>query len=253
MAIPEDLDGLVERAEAIGRAIYVLDSASAVGTDALLDEVPDPEQAGLAGYLTVADTGSDGRPTGSFRVYFFTDEERPRVSYTVSVSGAAVEDAHVRKNESPEAPSEAVALLIRARQTALGALKQPVQPINPVVVPGRAIGEQGFLVYLLAGTKRPNVAVLGRHYRVVVSPDGGSVKRFEPLSKGILELALESPDMPKGAKVHGLLVTHLVTDYPLETHVFVSLLYGKPLFVGTARGLWKVERGRISFYGPHGP
>ncbi|MDX2050939.1 MAG: hypothetical protein SFV15_01020 [Polyangiaceae bacterium] len=42
------------------------------------------------------------------------------------------------------------------------------------------------------------------------------------------------------------MVTQVVTDFPLETHVFTSLLTKKLLYVGTRRGIWRVDGERIS-------
>ena len=119
-----------------------------------------------------------------------------------------------------------------------------MQPINPVVLPGQAIGDEGVLVYLLAGTTRPRVHVLGKHYRALVSADGRSVTRFEPLPKAVIEMELEPGDTPLQIDV-----SHILHDYPLETHVFASLLYRLPVTVLTARGLWIVDGRRIFFLG----
>lgn len=55
---------------------------------------------------------------------------------------------------------------------------------------------------------------------------------------------------PGGGETEALIVTHLVTEYPLETHVFASLSAGLPVYVGTSRGNWLVEGDKISFLGP---
>ena len=42
-------------------------------------------------------------------------------------------------------------------------------------------------------------------------------------------------------------VSHVVTDYPLETHVFVSLLHkNAPIYVATRRGTWLVIGDKIT-------
>jgi hypothetical protein len=150
----------------------------------------------------------------------------------------------------PAPPSPEIATLIRARQTAIAMLRNPTQPINPVVLPARTIGEDGILVYLIAGTKRPDVAVLGLHHRVLVSSDGETVLRFEALSKGPNEVSLASPGLPPGAKLVELATSRSVTNYPLETHVFASLLYKLPLSLVTPIGLWRVDGQHITYEGP---
>jgi len=111
--------------------------------------------------------------------------------------------------------------------------------MNPVVLPAGVIGEEGVLVELLAGTEKADTVVLGKHYRVIVTSDGRRVKRIMPLSRGILELA-------KDTSAVALTVSHIVTDYPLETHVFSSMLNHVPIYVGTERGVWLVKGDSIS-------
>ena len=122
------------------------------------------------------------------------------------------------------------------------------QPVNPVLMPASAFGEQGILVYLLAGTTKPDVAVFGRHFRAVVRGDGAAITSMTPLSNSALEIPTRAPD---GATPEALVVTHVVTDYPLETHVFTSLLVRMPVYVGTRGGTWRVDGDRIAFLGPH--
>jgi hypothetical protein len=91
----------------------------------------------------------------------------------------------------PRPASPAMQELIRARQTAIDALPERPQLINPVILPG----EKGdLLVYLMAGTTRPGLAVFGKHHRVHVSRDGRTLIKLEPLSKSILELPLAPPE-----------------------------------------------------------
>jgi hypothetical protein len=83
---------------------------------------------------------------------------------------------------------------------------------------------------------------------VTVSGDG-KVREVRPLSKSILELSTKAPD---GGKPEALVVSHIVTDYPLETHVFASLSANLPVYVATDRGDWLVDGDKISFLGPRG-
>ena len=95
------------------------------------------------------------------------------------------------------------------------------------------------LVELLAGTNKPDTVVLGKHYRVIVTQDGRRVESITPLSKAILEF----PKHPNGLSLY---VTHIVTDYPLETHVFASMLNDVPIYVETERGVWLVDGDSIT-------
>ena len=158
------------------------------------------------------------------------------------VEGAPPQGSPSSAQESPT-PSDLVEQVVRS--SAIGR-----QPLNPVLLPGEMIGERGILVYLLAGTTKPNVAVLGRHFRVLTSDDGARLVRFTPLSKVALELPTRAP---AGTSAAALAVSHLVTDFPLETHVFASLLNKLPIYVVTRRGYWCVDGDRIRFLGDHPP
>jgi hypothetical protein len=242
--IPADLAQDVERSGAIGRLLYVFDKVAAIGTDALLAEVPDLQRRGVAGYIPMQEMGDDGAPTSSFLVSFFTTDVPPRIAYTIRVTPNA-KPIVTHFTPPKEAPS-AFAVLARARQLAIGSAPSSGQPLNPVLVPAQAIGETGVLVYLLAGTDEPDVVVLGRHTRVRVSEDGTRVLAVTPLTNSVMEMSTRSPD---GGSVAAITVTHTTTDYPLETHVFASLLHRLPIYVLTARGVWRVQGDAIAFLG----
>ena len=72
LPIPEDLRVEIRKAEAIGGELYLLDKVSAIGTDVLVDRVPDYRQKNLGGYLTLREAGNDLRPKDSYMVSFFT-------------------------------------------------------------------------------------------------------------------------------------------------------------------------------------
>jgi len=242
LPIPEDLRAQVHLAEELGVTLYFLDKASAIGTDALRQNVASIEKLGLSGYLTFREADDSGQPANSWREFFLKGEANPVVAYTVRVPLKLGATYSFEEHNPPVPASEGLRTFFTARQTAIKALTPVVQPINPVVLPGAVIGEDGILVYLLAGETRKGVAVLGRHYRVLVSRDGTTVKKFEPLSKSIIEIPYSS----EGKTTAGLVVSHIVTDWPLETHVFASLLYKLPVYVATSRGNWNVEEGKIS-------
>jgi hypothetical protein len=238
----------VERAERAGRMIYDHDQAAATGTDVLLENIKPRDQERLGGFLALLDAGTGSVQRSSFTVFFVGQGDDPRVLYRVRVPAKAGGKSTFERVDPPAPPPLIASVLIRARQTAIARMPAVKQTMNPVVIPADSVtGEDGFLVYFLAGTKQPNVAVFGKHYRVLVSADGRTVKRFEPLSKGALEMRLLGPRPGKQAEF--LIVTHDVTDAPLETHVFVSLLHRVSVFVLTRRGTWRVDGARITFLG----
>ena len=239
--MPEDLRDSIQRAADLGRQLYALDTVAAIGTDVMLANVKDPVALGLVGYLPIRDGDDDGAPIDSFSVIFFTGDDPPRIALEVGVAPGRTPE--LRSFDPPKDMSEGVAMLARARRLALEALPERAQPLNPLVVPAEGIGETGILVYLLAGTQQPNVVVLGKHYRVRLSEDAASVQAMEPLSKSVIELPTVSPE---GTAVESLFVTHIVSDFPLETHVLASLQAKLPIYVATKRGLWRVAGAEIS-------
>lgn len=102
----------------------------------------------------------------------------------------------------------------------------------------------GWLVYWLAATAQAGVIPVGGHYRFTVSADGTTVERADRLSLSCL--AIDRRSVPAGAETAAVFVTHLVSDTPVETHVFLSLLHDVPFAVGTAPDtIWFVDGGKI--------
>jgi hypothetical protein len=249
--MPEDLRDEVKRASALGVQMYLQDAASWIGTDVLASHVPDIGASGVRGWITAREAGADMRPSDRWLVTFYNDEEPPKISFRIHVPESMKQaEATFEKVDPPQTPPKGMDTLIRARQTAMRALGQPRTPINTVILPAEAIGKKGVLVYLLAATTKPRMVVLGKHHRVVVSPDGSTVVEMTPLSKTDVVIPLDNPDAPPGAKAGGIFVTHIVTDAPLETHVFASLSHKRiPIYVVTSRGLFRVVGDRIEYMG----
>jgi hypothetical protein len=233
----------IAKASAIGSQLYVLDKVAAIGTDVLLANVKDVEGQGLAGYLPLREGDDEGRPKDSFLVSFFTSEMPPRIAYEIRIAPDTAPEFRAHTPPKPAVPG--FATLVQARQVAIAAMPSSGQPINPLVLPGE--GNDEVLVYLLAGTKTPHVAVFGRHFRALVPVGGTRVTYMMPLSNTALEVPTRGP---KGEIPEALMVSHLVTDFPLETHVFTSLLVGMPVYVGTMRGSWRVDGNKITYLGP---
>jgi hypothetical protein len=246
--IPADFKVHLSDAEEIGRALYENDQISALGTDVLLARLGSVGGKGLGGYLTVRE-GTEAGPLESWLVEFFTRDEEPRIRYRVRIARGKQPELETVDPPAPASAGEAV--LIRARRTALAHLERidrPRQPINPVILPGEVLREKGILVYLLAGTTRRGVAVMGKHHRVLLSSDGSQVLRFEPLTKSVMEI--EYGDLKPGEAPAAIMVSHIVTEWPLETHVFTSLLHKQPVYVACSGRLWKVDGAKITLLPP---
>jgi hypothetical protein len=104
----------------------------------------------------------------------------------------------------------------------------------------------GFLVYFLHATNVAGEVPVGGHYRISVSGDGAAVTQVDRLSVTCLTVRKDS-NIPKGGKIVAAVVSHLVSDTPIETHVFLSLQEHMPFAVVTGnQRFWVVEEGRIS-------
>ncbi len=221
-----------------------------MGTDELMKHVPDPRKAGLGGYIPVREADDTLQPKDSFMVTFFTSEEPPRIAYEIRIPLRLHSTPEFEGFDPPKDATQSFLTLVRARQAAIAALPPVSQPMNPVLLPGSANGEEGILVYMLAGTTKPNVAVFGRHFRVLMPDQGTTPTYVMPLSRSVLEMSTRGP---KGSRPEGLMVTHLVSDWPLETHVFVSLLSHLPVYVGTRVGVWRVSGDKIALISERPP
>jgi len=244
-SLPPEVLAHVREADTLGRALYDLDKASAIGTDVMLENIPKP--SGIGGWLTVSSADEKGYPTAGHTVLFMTREEPPRIACRVLVNPGAKPTFTL--NDPPAPASEGTLVLFRARQAALAAVPRNGQPLNTVVLPSQTPGDKRLLVYILAGTTRPGELVFGIHYRVLVADHGTRVVSVTPLSK--TALVIRDADLPPGAKPEAAFVTHIVTDWPLETHVLVSLMHrNRRILVGTRLGDWLVIGDKIDFIGP---
>lgn len=247
-SIPADLKYAVRRAESVGRALYLLDRVGAIASDELTRRVGDPARLALGGYLPIRLADEDGAAENRFAVLFFTNETLPRAQFEVQVAPGM--EAKFIRLEPPRDLSAAVLTLVAARQAAIQAKPETHQPVSPIVLPGAAMDQPGVLVYLLAGTQKENLAVLGQHFRVVVSQKDVTVSSVTPLSKSAIEIPTIAP---RGDRVSELFITDPVAEYPLETHVLASLQSGLPLVVSTRRGSWFIEDGKVAYWGQRRP
>ncbi len=91
------------------------------------------------------------------------------------------------------------------------------------------------IIYLIAQDPAEGHTVFGKHYKIIND-------KIIPSTKTCF---ITSP--PPDKKVAGAYVTHLLSDTPTEFHVFISLKTKEPVFIGTAKGMWKAENGTVEF------
>lgn len=221
--------------EAFGRAIYRQDIAAWLASDALAAKVPDLQAAGLKGWLVL----DDGKTA---TVRFLRDKGAGlEAGYDVVVDGKGagpVTEPADRKLTDDER------LMFSARQAAAAAQPGACRAgYNTAVV--KAPDGDGFVVWLLAPSPAAGAIPVGGHYRIHIAADGKTVKRIDALSASCL--LMEKPKPKAGQQAAMVFATHIVSPTPVESHVFLSLLYKLPIAVGTGPDqIWVVDQGRIS-------
>lgn len=239
-----DYESEIELAQSVGRMLYILDKASAIGTDVMIENVSNFREKNLGGYVTFREADEEGNPADSYLVSFYTNEEPPKIKYGIHVG---MNNKHkFIEHTPPIETTSSVRELIKARQAAIKAIPEITQPINPVILPSDIFEKKGHAIYLLAGTTEPDTAVFGKHYRAFVDPDNDYAVEIEPLSYSALLMPLH---MKNGEKPEALNVSQIMTNWPTEVHVFANLLYNIRIYVITKIGLWRVVDGKISYLG----
>jgi hypothetical protein len=222
--------------ERLGGAIYRQDRAAWLATDALMAKVPDLKGAGLRGWIVEGQGDAE-------KVRFLRDTGSGlEAGYDILVTGKGAQAVVEPADRSLTAEERAA---FAARQTAMKNLPGACRPgYNSVVI--RDVEGDGWLVWLLAPSPARDAIPFGGHYRFSISADGQTVNRIDALSASCLTMDAK-PKLPPGAKPAGLYVTHIVSPTPVETHVFLGLMYRTPIIVGTGKDvMWIVENGKIS-------
>ena len=79
---------------------------------------------------------------------------------------------------------------------------------------------------------------------MTISEDGTEIERIDRLFKSCM--VLDRRDALKEGVPAFMVGSHVVSNTPVETHVFVSLLHNLPLFIVTMDGeKWKIDKGKI--------
>jgi len=108
-----------------------------------------------------------------------------------------------------------------------------------VIPPG--ISTDRLAVYYIGAPQNGAEVMIGRHYRVIVSGDGKTAQSVTPSTK---DCSFVAPDVV-GQGVSGVLTSDPDIPAPTDIHVFLSLVTGQTLFVGTKAGYWRVKEGKI--------
>lgn len=201
----------------LGEQMYRLDQAAWHATDVMLASEGFTAE-GLVGWIVVPE-GDD------LRVRFGRGTLDALVpAYDIVVD----EDNRARMVETGPAFTPDELAMFRAVRAASAALPRACAARYNSIVMADVDGD-GWLVWLMASTTRPNVVVAGGHFRFTLSA-AGEVEQVDALSRGCLEVPIQAPE---GGRPVGIMLNHLVSDRPIETHVFLSLGHRLSLFVRT--------------------
>jgi hypothetical protein len=234
----------LETIEKLGRDIHRRNAYAARATDILYQALGgDAEllEQGIRGWIVREQ--NDG---ALVRFVKRTSEGyRPAFDITFDAAGRG----SIKEATGALSPPEAAQF--KARQQAMQSIPKFYSPhYNTVVLPD--VDGDGFLVYALAASMDPDHVVITGHYRITVSADGTAVERVDKLFNSFLVLSKKDAarGMPEGSELAAMTTSHVVSDTPIETHVFINLLHAMPLYILTPNGdVWLIEKGRISRQG----
>jgi hypothetical protein len=238
---PPDLVQAVESARRLGQLLYLYDKDAADASDAAEQFASGRADPPVRGWIVERDNGAA-------TVTFFAEQGgQPFPVYHVYLRDATASPV-VEPAATVELPTSEQRSIWLARKTALSAnVTRCSRAYNTVVLRGDAMKLAGWLVYLIPATAEPGRVLVGGYYRVHVSARGDKLLSVTPFSKSCL--AIPAPEASPGAQAVGAYFNHLLSDAPTETHVFLSKLHRKPMYVATPRGVWSVDGDAITFLG----
>lgn len=211
----------IDKVSAMGQAIYLQDVAAWVATDAMLAHLAgNPWPDDMVGWIVV-----DEGPTQ--RVRFLRDVGGTlKSAFDIVVRDGRAGAVEVMTDGDLSADEKAGFL---ARQTAIANIgRLRCSPnLNAVVLDDP--DSDGWLVWLLTATTDANIVPMGGHYRFRISADGSSVLRRDMLSNSCLNMP--RPQADQQGEPAALFVTQIVSQAPVETHVFLSLQNQLPIYV----------------------
>lgn len=223
--------------EKLGVAIFSQDQDAWKATDLLLSKhsKADLEAEKVHGWIV------DQNASGDVVRFVREGTAGPEAAYDIAFANGSPVDPVVPPDRklSPVELAE-----FNARTLALKNIDNPCSPnYNTIVL--KDPQSDNWLVWALAGTTDPYVVQVGGHVRFTISPDGTKVISKDALSRSCF--VLKKPPVGDQEKVAALFYTQLVSNIPVETGVWLTLLHKLPFYVGMQhKSLWKIEGATVT-------
>jgi len=225
----------ISRVELDGRLLYEKDVRAATATDLLISRIDPSDYENFLGWVT----------------YAYADDYR--VSFHEEVAGAikVVADVDFDTNGRSKvslSPAREMSTreisMVRARMAALRMGGNSCsENFNTVIIPSQNAG--AWDVYILAATTNPDLVQIGGHVKVTVSKQTSEIIETTPLSKSCLSFD-KAAKLPEGGTLAVMVATHIISPMPVAIHPYLNLLHDTDMVVGSERGTWLIESGKIS-------
>jgi hypothetical protein len=230
VAIPIESSSLTP-VEALGYDLYLRDIVASRSTDVALAAV-DMQALGVQGWIVV-------ERNERYLARFVNEFEEAVVDVGVDPFSEAAPTLVIKS--PPEHLDERELAMWRARQLAG---RQPFSECsdryNSVVLPVSDSPSSDWYVYLLASTLDSSKIMLGGHHRYRVDRQGFEVLEHLAMTKSCVFSTYDE-------SMIAVTVSHIVTDKPLESHVYLNHLHGISIGVVVidTGEVFVVENGRI--------
>lgn len=222
-----------------GRLLVTLSRAGILATQDLLGRVPNPDGAGIDGWIA--------EPEGqAVRVTFFDNtNEGPKTVYRAEVLGGRVTSRDTFLGSYHPDMSRAQARLVAAR-VAVEALNHSAcspQGFNLLVVPPATAGGP-IDVYEISAPSQRGRFPIGGHYRTIVND--GQAGETHAFASACADIVV--PDAPAGQSPPPIQIAAGTDGFPTEINVLTSVAAGRALTftAGDPARQWLVAGPRIA-------
>jgi hypothetical protein len=208
-----------------GRLLANIARAGQIATQDMLVRVPDPNAAGISGWIAVP----EGNATAVIFYAEGADGAPPAAVYRGSVLGGRMVSHQIFLTGTRPPLSPIEARMAAARRATDSLDHQPCggQDFNVFVVPPTT--PSGPIdVYQFSAQSQRGHYPMGGHYKTTVAADGG-ISSSHGLAAVCADTAVA--DTPAGSPAAPVRIAPIVDALPNELHVFLTMWTGHPLIV----------------------